>query len=120
MADFFDLNVINIGDRIWRPVHVIPSVPQPSKTILKVVFKKTDKGSWMCWIYKSKDIIDKFQWYAQDYGKGMVCFLKEEPHKDWTCLCVTGKSKNGKAVFAKAIVGSKEELLDAYGLEQLA
>lgn len=120
MDSFFDLNTINIGDRIWRPVHLIPSQPSPSKTILKVVFKKTEKGSFMCWIYKSMDIVDKFQWYAQDYGKGMVCFLKEEPHKDWTCLEVTGKSKNGKAVFAKALIGTKEELLKAYDLRSPA
>lgn len=107
----FGLNNIQVGDRIWRPVAVFPSYPTPSKTILTVKFKKTEKGSFMCWIYKNDKIQDQFKYYAQDYGKGLVCFLKEIPTNDWTCLQVTGKSKNGKAIFACPVDGDREELL---------
>ena len=111
----FGLNNIEVGDRIWRPVAVFVAYPVPSKTILSVNFKKTEKNSYMCWVYKDEKIIDKFKYYAQDFGKGLVCFLKEKPDDDkWTCLQVTGKSKNGKAIFARAVNGDKDELLSVW------
>ena len=116
----FDLNSINVGDRVWRPVMVIPSMPEPVNKVITVTFKETDQGSWMCRIFKDEHLTDRTKLFAQDYNQGMVCFLKEPPPEDWTILMVTGKSKNGKAVFAKAVVGDWQELLDMYDLEVAA
>ena len=114
MSKDFGLNNIQVGDRIWRPVAVFLSYPEPTKTILSVNFKKTDKGSFMCWVYKDENISDTYQYYAQDMGKGLVCFLNELPESDWTCLQVTGKSKNGKAIFARSVSGDRDELLKVW------
>ena len=112
----FGLNDIQVGDRIWRPVAVFPSYAEPSKTVLTVKFEKTEKNSYMCWVYRSDKINNEFKYYAQDLGKGLVCFLKEEPKDDWTCLQVTGKSKNGKSIFAQPVYGDMDELLEVWGL----
>ena len=116
MTKDFGLNGIVTGDRIWRPVAVFTSNnAPPSKTILSVIFKPTEKKSFLCWIYRDDKINDKFKYYVQDYGKGLVCFLKELPDDDkWTCLQVTGKSNDGKAIFARAVNGSREELLSVW------
>jgi len=110
---------LNVGDKIWRPVHMFNWKPQ----IQTPMFHETEQGSWMgravlnssfCF-HKKRDI---WVMYDNQANRGLVCFFNDRPHDDWTYFIVKGISKSGNVAFVQPIYGSEEELMGQYCLSK--
>src|SRR5713101_3612298 len=105
------------GIILWRPVNFNKNF---EATLAEVKFEKTDKETFIGRMFLNGD----FSWEPQVYsarhedgssGRGIVCFIKDQPRDDWTHLILNGVSKSlqivnggsGAAVFAENVIPYK-------------
>lgn len=95
----------------WRHGAHEPRIDDPQE------FQRTDQGDYLVYAdYGHSFGVEIWTAKAKAHrGRGFKCFSKQAPPADWTHFEIRHFAKNGRSAHVEPVVGTKEELIAAYG-----
>lgn len=106
-----------VGEKLWRSVAWIHgALGDYYQSIDDAHLIRSDNNNFWVFVgwYQDQFCTGWRVWPKANRFRGLVVFVSGDVPEDWTYLRVTSHSRSGSAVFAEAVAGPEDELLQAY------
>jgi len=114
-------NPPKVGENILRPVRRVQigslSAPAQKLEVSDVNFKTNDRGTHVFRAYRNPDIGMKYT--ACSGERGLICFVLGDIPEGWTHFEIVRVGREATSVIVEARVADVDDLLEAYGSDNL-